>query len=79
MKLTGCAHRRVTSLDQFSELPPDLAASYSDSTVSKRCARESPRNSTRPVLDANSYLLGLAWFRLTAPCPGLGFHDGSLP
>jgi hypothetical protein len=40
MKLTGCTHRRLASLEQFSELPPDLAASHADSTISKRCARE---------------------------------------
>jgi len=78
MKLTGCAHRHLASLDQFSELPPDLAASHSDSTIGKRCARESPRNSTGPVREADGYLLGLVWCRFTAPYSGLVSHDSSL-
>src|SRR5262245_55072817 len=79
MKLTGCAHRHLASLDQFSELPPDLAASHSDSTISKRCARESPRNSTGPFLDAEAMFLALPGFVSWLPTRVWCSTTGHLP
>jgi hypothetical protein len=47
--------------------------------MSKRCARERSRNSTRPFLDADGYLLGLhgfasrrfpqIWYPTISHCP----------
>jgi hypothetical protein len=78
-QLTVCAHRHLASLRWFSAPPPRLGGSHTDPTMSKRCARERTRNSTRPFLDADGYLIGLTWLCLSALSQGLVFHDRSLP